>query len=261
MTKLTLGGLIVLLMACLAHPAAARDFGVLGAVFESNGNNGTFLMADLAAGKVTCSDHDGGTVPLSATLLTSGAVDSAEVTLSVGGGEPQLIGVIQPQDFEHDGRFKTAHFSGEISLENGEHDLILCFTQSGAKGRESKRTCGALTVAVDCGLPDACFEDRLQFFGNVVKSPELCGGRGTPHIPVHFRGAPGSSIELQIDGPDGFGLTLPMRRAGDSCIHHALWDTRDGNHAGLGEYTFTALDDGAELARVERTLRCPGPRR
>lgn len=224
--------------------------------FEAPGHdNGTYLMADLAVGEVTCDTADSATVQLGASLVTSGSVDSAEVMLSVDGGEAVQIGVIEPQDFVHDGRMKTADWSGEISLGNGDHQVVLCFVQSGAKGRTPKQTCGLVDVSVDCAPSPICEQDKM-FFGNIANSPQICGGKGTPHIPVHYRGAQYDEVTLVIEGPDGFGLTMAMRHAGASCIHHALWDTRGGNHAGPGDYTFSAYVGDALQAAITRPLLC-----
>lgn len=242
------------LLAAFAVTAIAATAAAQG--FQGPGHDeGTYLIADLAAGEVQCHDPGSGTVELTSTLVTSGSIDSALVQLSVDGGDPVQIGIIQPQEFRHDGRMKTADFAGEVSLSNGTHTLELCFEQSGAKGRQPKRTCAAIEVTVACAVKPLCEEEPV-FFGNVPNNPRMCTGRGTPHIPVHLRGAPYEQVTLEIDGPDGFGLSMPMRGAGKSCIHHALWDTRDGNHGGPGDYTFSAYVDDELIATIERRVNC-----
>lgn len=246
---------ILFAVAAVAGLASAAVAAPRGVIQGPGHDQGTYLMADLAAGEVQCQDADSGAVELSATLLTSGSVDSAQVLLAVDGGDPAQIGVIEPQDFEHDGRIKTAAFAGEVSLPNGTHTLTLCFVQSGAKGRAPKQVCGEIEVTVDCA-PKAICDEGAEFFGNVPHNPRMCTGKGTPHIPVHLRGAPYEDVTLEIEGPGGFGLSMAMRHAGKSCIHHAQWDTRDGNHGGPGDYTFSAYVDGELIATIERPIHC-----
>jgi hypothetical protein len=47
-----------------------------------------------------------------------------------------------------------------------------------------------------------------------------------------------------------------MRRAGASCIYQFLWDTRNGNHSGLGDYTFRATDAGGHSWTIVRSVNC-----
>lgn len=241
---------VLLAASAAAAPLIPRN------VLQGPGHDeGTYLMAELVAGEVQCQDAESGSVTLSTTLFTNGSVDSAEVWLSVDDGPAAQIGVIQPQDFVHDGRIKSAPFAGEVSLSNGEHSLTLCFEQSGAKGRTPKRVCGTVEVSVACA-PKAVCEEEAVFFGNVPRNPRMCTGVGTPHIPVHLRGVQYADVLLEIDGPKGFGVSMPMRRAGSSCVHHALWDTRGGNHGGPGDYTFSAYVDDELIATIERPVHC-----
>lgn len=246
---------VLLASMALASAASARNLLPRNVIQGPGQDEGTYLMAELAADEVQCQDADSGTVELSTTLITSGSVDSAQVMLSVDDGDAVQIGIIQPQDFAHDGRIKTADFAGEVSLSNGTHTLTLCFVQSGDKGRAPKRVCGSVEVTVACAPKPIC-EEEAAFFGNVPNNPRMCTGRGTPHIPVHLRGAQYEDVVLEIDGPDGFGLSMPMRHAGKSCVHHALWDTRNGNHGGPGEYTFSAYVDDELIATIERPVHC-----
>lgn len=108
-----------------------------------DGNSGTGLCA---TAQTRCVD---GVLTVSGTLASSGSVDSAVVTLE-DGSEVQ-IGTLQPQDFIHDGRVKFACFEFGVDLEELQIDPAeidkVCFTQSGAQGREPKRTCNDVDLA------------------------------------------------------------------------------------------------------------------
>lgn len=217
-------------------------------------DSGTGLTVELSVGGRQCTDAEGGVVELDARLRTTGSVDSVDVLMRVADGEPAQVGTIEPGDFSRIGRIKYAGFETELGLENGKHDVMLCFVQSGAKGRPAKQVCASIRIAIGCAPPPGCFDD-VMFFGDVARNPELCGGNGPPHVPIHFRGSLYDAVTVAIEGPGGFGLSLPLRKSGDSCNHHGLWDTRDG-HGGPGLYTFTAATEDAVLATVDRELSC-----
>ncbi len=110
-------------------------------------DNGTELFAQVTLGVAHC---DGGSalVPLQVVLTTTGAVDSAliDVVLRVDRGTPRTLATVEPQDFDHFGRVKTATFTLMSTVPTGARSLELCFVQSGAQGREEKQTC--VTVAI-----------------------------------------------------------------------------------------------------------------
>lgn len=116
-----------------------------------DGNNGTGLCARV---DVACVD---GELTVSGSLATSGSVDSAEVTLE--DGSVVKIGTIQPQDFIHDERVKFACFAFHVDLDklyiDAEEIEKVCFTQSGAQGREPKRTCVDVEIG-DCHEKPVC---------------------------------------------------------------------------------------------------------
>lgn len=198
----------------------------------------------------TCNDGTG-SVTIDGTLTTTGSVDSAEITASVNGGTATQVGVINPDDFVHDGRVKTASYSITLDgLANGTNTIQVCFVQSGADGRESKQTCAdVLVVVVDCS---SC--RGTGFFGDLVGNPSLCTGNGPPHIPVHVKGDLGDMPALVITGPNGFSLHAFMNRSGESCVYQYNWDT-DGNNGGAGEYTFT-VTGGGNTYSFTATLNC-----
>ncbi len=209
-------------------------------------DQGTSLSATAAVAGTTCnSDGAGAQVDLTGTVSTTGSVDSVVITAAIDGGAPAQVGFLSPQDFVHDGRNKTATYSVSLSVPNGEHTLLMCFTQSGSQGREPKTTCAApLTVIIDCA-PDSVCEDQ-EPFGNLVGNPSLCTGRGPPHIPVHVRGDFGEEPSLTIAGPSGFTHSAAMNHAGESCNYHYNWDAE--SNGGAGTYTFTVSGNGHTLS-------------
>jgi len=116
----------------------------------STENAGTRLSVETQA-QGQCRDARGGDVEVSGTILTTGSVDSVEVTASLNGGAQISLATVSPQSFEHNGREKTAAFSASIEVPTGAHDVVVCLTQSGAKGRDTKKTCTTgLQVEMNC---------------------------------------------------------------------------------------------------------------
>jgi len=219
-------------------------------------DNGTRLSATGEVTGNTCVSTEAADVSIAGVLTTTGSVDSALITVSVNGGEATQVGVINPQDFSRGGRVKTAPYALTLNLPNGEHAISVCFTQSGAQGREPKAVCAeTLVVVVDCAPdeePNVCAD--AEPFGNIVGNPNLCRGNGPPHIPVHVRGDFGEEPSLSISGPNGFAFATSMRHAGESCNYHYNWDT-DGNNGGAGTYTFTVTGNGQTLT-FTADLKC-----
>jgi hypothetical protein len=110
-------------------------------------DNGTRLTAS-QVGAARCDDAGNPSVTLSGLVTTTGSVDSVELVASVDGAEDVLVGEIAPQAFIHRGRFKDAPFSVSVPVPAGQHEVTLCFVQSGAQGREEKQACSA-PVAID----------------------------------------------------------------------------------------------------------------
>ncbi|MDY7229610.1 hypothetical protein [Hyalangium rubrum] len=208
-------------------------------------DNGTSLSATAEVTANTCTSEEAAQVDIAGTVTTTGSVDSVIITASIDGGDRVQMGLIQPQDFLHDGRIKTAGYALSVSLPNGEHTVQVCFTQSGSQGREPKETCAApITVVVDCAPDNVC--EGMEPFGNLVGNPSLCTGRGPPHIPVHVRGDFGESPSLTISGPEGFSYSAAMNHAGESCIYQYNWDAEA--NGGAGTYTFTVSGNGHTLS-------------
>lgn len=221
----------------------------------SQSNNGTALTA-VASGDPVCLDANSAAVSVQVAVTTSGSVDSAVVTRSIGGGAETTVATIQPQDFVFSGRYKTAVLTDKLTVSNGTTDVTYCFTQSGAQGRESKKTCTTFSVTVDCiATAESC--DKVDLlFGNLVNNPVLCNGNGPPAIPVHFRGKATGAVSLTITGPQGFGLSAAMAKSGDSCIYQYLWDLRSAGNGGAGGYHFAVNDESGALASADRALVC-----
>jgi hypothetical protein len=220
------GGLVLAaLTGCLG--GTEGDSGTLESLVlaAKNDDEGTELSATAVSTEPLCLDGDSAAVTVSGVLTTTGSVDSAEITVSVDGGTAEPMGTIEPDDFDHDGRIKNADYSLDLTLSNGTHTIEVCFTQSGAQGREPKQVCApVVTVVVDCST--TC--DREGVFGDLVGNPVLCSGGGTPHVPVHLRGDFGEVVVIAVSGPNGFTLEGLMNHAGNSCIYQYNWDTRDG---------------------------------
>lgn len=228
------------------------------AVSTGANDNGTRLSASGEVTDTTCTSTEAADVSIAGVLTTTGSVDSALITVSVNGGEATQVGVINPQDFSRGGRVKTAPYALTLSLPNGEHTVEVCFTQSGAQGREPKAVCAeALVVTVDCAPDDANVCADAEPFGNIVGNPSLCRGNGTPNIPVHVRGDFGEEASLTISGPNAFSHTAGMRHAGESCNYHYNWSTRDG-HGGAGTYTFTVTGNDKTLTFTAELYCDPG---
>ncbi len=239
-----------------AEAPVTLDLSVDGKVTASGGgkgDNGTALSATATAGAVTCTSEEGGSVTVSGVLTTTGAKDSAEIRVSVDGGASTLMGIIQPQDFQHDGRYKHAPYSLDFDLANGTHTISVCFVQSGSQGREPKQVCAApVTVVVDCA-PDENVCSGVGFFGDIVGSGNLCNGNGPPHIPVHVKGDLGEAPALTISGPNGYSHSATMRHAGESCVYQYNWDT--AGNGGAGPYTFVVTGNGSTYTWTKR-LSC-----
>lgn len=204
-------------------------------------DDGTALSATCAAGAPQCTSQEGADVALTGTVSTTGSVDSVDITASVDGATAAVVGTIQPQDFTHDGRNKTASYSVTVSLTNGTHTVQLCFVQSGAQGRTPKSTCAApVTVTVACQPQNTCA--GIGFFGDLVGNHSLCTGNGPPHIPVHVKGDLGEEPSLSISGPNHYSFQATMRHAGESCVYQYNWDT--AGNGGKGTYTFTVTGNG-----------------
>lgn len=240
------------LLLASALTFALGVFGVASSA-QAQGDNGTALSATGTLDSVECTSTEEATVSLSGVLTSTGSVDSAIITASVNGGEPVEMGIINSEDFSRGGRVKTASYAVSLSLPNGTHSVELCFTQSGSQGREPKRACVTVEpVTVACAAENEC--SGVGFFGNLVGNPSLCTGNGPPHIPVHFRGDLGDSASLLISGPNGYGHSATLSRAGESCNYHYNWLPTD--NGGAGSYTFTAVSATGASYSFSANLSC-----
>jgi hypothetical protein len=263
--NMLLGALVALLTACGTGQggegdtsAGSQDTLNAGAQPGELDDNGTELTATAEVTATTCTSETEAQVSLGGTVGTTGSVDSVIITAAIDGGDRVELTTLLPQDFEHEGRDKTATYAVDVTLPNGTHTVELCFTQSGSQGREPKTTCATpISVVIDCTPPEQNVCAEAAPFGDIVGNPSLCKGNGTPHVPVHVRGDFGEEASLSISGPNGFTHTAGMRHAGESCNYHYNWDTQDGNHGGAGTYTFTVTGNGQTLTFTAE-LHCPG---
>lgn len=214
-------------------------------------DDGTALTATADLSTVTCAAGSG-TAALAGTVSTTGSVDSVEISAQVDGAAAAQVGLIDPQDFTHDGRTKSASYSVNVPLANGSHQVVLCFTQSGAQGRAPKEVCAApVTVDVACS---SCSEEAP--FGDLVGSPSLCNGKRPPHIPVHVKGDFGDAPSLNISGPNGYQFSATMAHSGDSCVYQYNWDS--AGNGGAGTYAFAVAGNGQSLSFTAQ-LSCKSP--
>lgn len=217
-------------------------------------DNGTELTAStVSTGAPVCTLNDAAQIEFSGLVSTTGSVDSVEITASVDGGPAGQVGVILPQEFEHAGRNKVAAYAVMIEITNGTHTVEFCFTQSGEQGRLPKTTCAApVTVVVECAAQSVCA--NVQAFGDIVSNPNLCKGKGPPHIPVHVKGDFGDSAALTITGPNGFTHSATLRHAGDSCVYQYNWDA--AANGGAGTYTFDVVGENGATYSFAAQLHC-----
>lgn len=238
----------VLVVGCGGVEVSSASSASAAVVEAAGGDQGTELSATAALGGTVCSAGSG-TSTLTGTVSTTGSVDSVEISAQIDGSARTGVGEIAPQDFSHDGRNKTAPYSVALPLSNGTHSVVLCFTQSGAQGREPKEVCAPpVEVTVACS---SCSDQAP--FGDIVGNPSLCRGNGPPHIPVHVKGDFGDAPALRITGPNGYAYRTTMAHAGDSCVYQENWDTR-GN-GGAGTYQFVVEGNGQTL-RFSAALLC-----
>jgi hypothetical protein len=239
-----------LAVACAVWTAGCTALEVDQSGLIDRTDQGTELFAATAEETGQTCNGDTGTVTIEGTLSTTGSVDSAEIRASIDGAAETLVGVIDPEDFVHDGRLKVAAYSISIDLPSGTHEVSVCFYQSGSQGREPKQTCAeTLVVVVDCS--NDC--RGTGFFGDLVGNPNLCNGNGPPHIPVHVKGDLGNAPALSISGPNGYTHQATMDRSGESCVYQYNWDT-EGN-GGPGQYTFVVSGGGGTYS-FTATLHC-----
>jgi len=214
-------------------------------------NNGTRLTAAVGPSSIQCLSTNGALVDITTTITSAGAVDSAEIRTSLNGEPISTSGWIQPQDFVHSGRFKTATASFSEVLENGSHTVQSCYAQSGSDGRLSKQTCAsASSFEVNCAATDPC--DNTEVFGNIIGNGNLCSGST---IPIQLKGDFGEGGDLVIT-KDGFTTRIPFERSGNSCVYQARYQPDIDGNAGAGDYAFTFIGDNGSAYSFLASLRC-----
>jgi hypothetical protein len=218
---------------------------------STSANSGTKLSAASDAASIQCIDSNSAIVDLTTTITSSGAVDSAEIKASIDGGPALTTGWIEPQDFLHAARYKTAVASFSHILSNGNHTVSSCFLQSGADGRLSKQTCAPTSsFAVDCAPVDACA--GTEVFGNIIGNGNLCSGQA---LPIHLKGSFGDGGTLVIS-KDSFSTTVRIDRAGESCVYQGQYRPNDDGNNGAGVYSFTLLGDNGTSYSFSANLKC-----
>lgn len=214
-------------------------------------NSGTQLTAASDAASIQCLDNDTALVDIATTVTSSGAVDSAEIKIAIDGDVPKTSGWIDPQDYIHNGRYKTAVSSFSQVFQNGSHSYSSCFVQSGAHGRLSKQTCAApVNFEVSCAPIDVCRD--VEVFGNVIGNGNLCAGQA---IPIHIKGSFGEGGDLVIT-KGSFSKTIRADRSGNSCVYQAQYRPTDDGNAGAGSYSFSLFGDNGSVYSFSANLKC-----
>lgn len=161
---------------CANTSDSSQQEAIVSSPIGGHDDNGTTLTATATASAPVCSADGTAQVTFSGTVTSTGSVDSVEITAAVDAGTPTHVGTIEPQDFSGSGRDKTADYSVSLSLDNGTHEVVLCFTQSGAQGRDPKLFCtDPITVVVAC---EDCAKEGP--FGDIVGNPDLCNNVALP---------------------------------------------------------------------------------
>lgn len=238
----------VLLLVALAAAGCANTADT--SQQASTVDNGTTLTATATASAPVRSGDGTAGVAFSGTVTSTGSVDSVAITATVDGGTATQVGTREPADFSGSGRDKTADYSVSRSLANGTHEVVLCFTQSDAQGRDPKQFCtDPIPVVVAC-------EDCAKTgpFGDIVGNPDLCNGNGPPHVPIHVSGNLGDSAALAVDGPGGYHLDATMDHAGHRCIYQYNRDT--AGNGGAGTYTFSVTGANGTSLSFTADLKC-----
>lgn len=214
-------------------------------------NNGTKLTAVTDAATIQCVDNDSALVEFTTTVTSSGAVDSAEIKTVLDGNDPFISGWIEPQDFIHNGRFKTAVVPFSQVLDNGVHTVFSCYEQSGADGRLLKRVCTTpKTFEINCAPIDPCA--GVEVFGNIIGNGNLCSGAA---IPIHIKGSFGDGGSLIIN-KGSFSTTIRVDRSGDSCVYQGQYRPGTDGNGGAGAYTFTLIGDNNAAYSFSANLKC-----
>jgi len=221
------------------------------AATTSTSNNGTRLTAVADEPVIECLDYQRAMVELNTTVTTSGSVDSAEILAIIDGQAPRISGWVEPQDFKHDQRYKSAVVSFAEVFANGAHTVQSCYNQSGSDGRTLKRVC-AQTVGfnVSCAPENVCL--GMAAFGNVIGNGNLCSGQA---IPIHVKGDFGEGGTITIS-KGLFSTTIPFNRAGESCVYQAQYRPNSDGNAGAGSYTFTLTGTNNATYSFVANLKC-----
>lgn len=158
MRRASLFMLPVFFVACANDPGGPEEAALVsGAVSQGANDEGTRLSVSGYEASRECVDEKTAAVTMDFKVVSTAAADSAIVTASVDGATAVVVGEIASgtQGWTFDGRTKTATGSADFKLDNGEHKIVFCVTQSGANGRNPKTTCSeAVRVAVDCRKND-----------------------------------------------------------------------------------------------------------
>lgn len=214
-------------------------------------DKGTSLSASAGVPSIECINESEALVEFVTAITTTGSVDSAEIWTSLNKGEAEISGWIEPQDFVHNKRYKTAGNSFSEILPDGSYTVDSCYVQSGAGGRLPKKTC-APTVGfkVDCAPKSPCGNE--QVFGDVVGNKNLCSGQA---LPIHIKGDFGNGGDLIIS-KGSFSIKIRADRSGNSCVYQAQYRPYDDGNAGAGEYTFNLVGDNTKVYSFTTSLKC-----
>jgi hypothetical protein len=210
------------------------------------GDNGTRLAVTSAVIGPTCIGPNLAEVTLEGRLTSNASAAWADVSVTID-GVTTSIDEVQPTEYSKDGRIKTFDYSYDFELGTGEHTLSICFTQP--SGHTRMTACSEThTVVVDCSEQSGGGSCGDHPFGETVAqgNKNICAGNAAPHINVNAKGEFGDNAQLLITGPNGYSLSTPIARSGNSCVYHYNWGNQFDN-GGTGTYSFTVTGGAAPL--------------
>jgi hypothetical protein len=242
MKRLIMFGVLSLMLSSCVENAGDK---------EELKDNGTRLYALAEAASIQCISETQALVEFKTTIVSSGSVDSAEIHTYINGESDGISGWIEPQDFEHQGRYKGAEDNFSSVMDNGEHSVFSCYVQSGARGRKEKATCSdGNNFTVDCAPKNPCAD--VEVFGNIIGNKNLCAGNA---LPIHVKGDFGEIAVITISNGK-FSTSISASRSGESCVYQAKYLPQADGNAGAGEYTFDMVGENGAEFNFSATLKC-----
>jgi hypothetical protein len=191
---------------------------------------------------VTCSTSTGGSVSAGYTISASDAA-STTITETLTGSNNAVLKmnsyVIDGTTYAWTvgGRLKT--FDGTFTdsgLADGTYTLQVCAVQKGSNGNPDKQTCNTQSITVQCAVTSSCPSNMNGFFGEVNGNTSLGNANPNGTLQIQVSGDLGTTIRIEITGPNSFDQTFYVTENGTSCIYHANWQFKGGTGSGADVY-------------------------